>query len=67
MNIFKKIMKVISLILLFSTIICGYYIHTSKAALADYNGSVGFHGSIAVLTAIFVTITFLLPNQKIQK
>lgn len=67
MNILKKIMKIISLILLASTIICGYYIHTSKAALADYNGSVGFHASIAILAAIFVTITFLLPNQKVHE
>lgn len=63
MSIIIKIMKVISLILLFSTIICGSYIHASKAALADYNGSVRFHLFIAILTAVFVTITFLLPNK----
>lgn len=64
MNVFRKIMKVISLILLFSTVICGFYIHANKATLADYNSSVTFHLGIALLTVVFVTITFLLPNKK---
>ena len=67
MNIFKKIMKVISLILLFSTIICGLYINASKATLENYNSSVSFHLAIAIATVIFVTITFFLPDKKMIK
>ena len=63
MNIAKTIVNVITLILLFSTTICGLYIHFSKDKIADYNSSVSFHLIFAILTVIFVTGSIIISRR----
>jgi len=63
MNITRTIMNVVSLILLFSTTICGLYIHYAKDKIADYYSSVNFHLMIAILTVIFVTASIVISRR----
>ena len=63
MNIARTIIKVIALILLFSTTICGLYLHFAKDKITDYNSSVNFHLIIAILTVIFVTGSIILSRK----
>lgn len=63
MNIVRTIIKVIALILLFSTTICGLYLHFAKDKIPDYNSSVSFHLIIAILTVIFVTGSIVLSRK----
>ena len=63
MNIARTITNVIALILLFSTTICGLYIHFAKDKIADYNSSVSFHLVFAILTVIFVTGSIVLSRR----
>lgn len=63
MNIAKTIIKVIALILLFSTTICGLYLHFAKDKITDYDSSVSFHLIIAILTVIFVTGSIVLSRK----
>lgn len=64
MNITRTIVNVITFILLFSTAICGLYIHYAKDKITDYNSSVNFHLFFAVLTVIFVTASIVLSRSK---
>ncbi len=64
MNIFRIIIKTITLILLFTTVICGFYLHFNKANVQDFNSSVNFHMVSAILTVIFLLISFLLPGKQ---
>jgi len=64
MNITRTIVNVITFILLFSTTICGLYIHYAKDKITDYNSSVNFHLIFAVLTVIFVTASIVLSRSK---
>lgn len=63
MSITKTIMNVITLILVFSTTICGLYIHFAKDKIADYNSSVNFHLILAIMTVIFVTGSIVLARR----
>lgn len=63
MNFARTIMNIITLILLFSTTICGLYIHFAKDKIADYNSSVNFHLIFAILTVIFVTRSIVLSRR----
>lgn len=63
MNIARTIVNIITFILLFSTTICGLYIHYAKDKITDYNSSVNFHLTIAILTVIFVTISTVLSRR----
>ena len=64
MDILRRVIIAITFILLFSTTICGLYIHFAKDKITDYNGSVNFHLVSAILTVIFVIVSFLLPHKK---
>lgn len=64
MNTTRTIVNAITFILLFSTTICGLYIHYAKDKITDYNSSVNFHLVFAVLTVIFVTASILLSRSK---
>lgn len=63
MTFFYKIMVGVSLVLLFSTAICGWYIHANKGILTDYAGSVNFHMVSAVLSLLSVSITLLMKGK----
>jgi putative exporter of polyketide antibiotics len=64
MKAFRIIMRVISLTLLASTVICGLYISSNGAALSDYAGSVRFHMAIGVAALVFCAVTMFLPGGK---
>lgn len=64
MKIIRIIVKTITFILLFTTAICGLYIHFNKANIPDYNSSINFHLVSGILTIIFVTISLLLPYKR---
>ena len=64
MNIARTVINVITFILLFSTTICGLYIHYAKNKITDYNSSVNFHLSFAILTVIFVVASIVLSRSK---
>jgi len=53
------ILSVISLMLVGSTLICGFWIHNNKA-VTDLASSVNFHKLIGVATAISVLATTIL-------
>jgi len=63
MNFARTIMNVITLILLFSTTICGLYIHFAKDKITDYNSSVNFHLIFAILTVVFVMGSIVLSRR----
>jgi hypothetical protein len=60
MNVFIIIMRIISITLMASTLICGLYIHANKAKLEDYAGSVKFHRTIGILTVLFGTVAIMI-------
>lgn len=53
------ILSFTSLLLVGSTLICGFWIHTSKN-VADMASSVNFHMMLAVATAVVVLATTIL-------
>ncbi|MCB8818043.1 hypothetical protein [Desulfosporosinus shakirovi] len=53
------ILSFISLLLVGSTLICGFWIHTSKN-VTDMASSVNFHMMLAVATAVVVLATTIL-------
>jgi len=53
------ILSFISLLLVGSTLICGFWIHTSKN-VTDMASSVNFHMMLAVVTAVVVLATTIL-------
>lgn len=53
------ILSVISLLLILSTLICGFWIHNSKN-VTDMAGSVNFHMMIGVATGLSVLATTVL-------
>lgn len=63
MNIIRIIINVITFVLLFSTTICGLYIHFAKDKITDYNSSVNFHLIFAILTVVFVTGSIVLSRR----
>ena len=61
MKAFRIIMRVISLTLLVSTLICGLYLSTQAAADPS---SIQFHSAIAGAAILFSAVTIFLPGGK---
>lgn len=53
------ILSIVSLLLVGSTLICGFWIHTSKE-VADLASSINFHKMLGIATAISVVLTTIL-------
>lgn len=60
MSIFIVIMRIVSLILLGSLLICGLYIGANKEKIPDIESSVRFHKGLGIVTAIVTTVTVLI-------
>lgn len=60
MNVFIIIMRILSITLMASTLICGLYLHANKAKLEDYAGSVKFHRTISIVTILVSTAAVLI-------
>lgn len=53
------ILSIISLLLVGSTLLCGFWIHNSKA-VTDLASSVSFHKMLGIVTAVSVLLTTVL-------
>ena len=52
MKTFVIVLSIITGLLLFSTTVCGLWIHGQGAKLADYAGAIRFHIQIGATTAV---------------
>jgi hypothetical protein len=59
MRAFQLIVSIITAILIFSTTVCGLWIKSQGDKIADKAGSLQFHATIGIATAIFVAITLI--------
>lgn len=60
MKVFHVIMSVISTLLVASTLICGFWIHSTGSSVPDIASSVSFHMGIGVASFVSVLITTIL-------
>lgn len=59
MRVFQIIMAVITAILMFSTTVCGLWIKSQGDNITDKTGSLQFHTTIGIATAISVAILLI--------
>lgn len=64
MKVFRIIMRVISLSLLGSTLICGLYIGAQSSV--DIS-SLQFHKMIGIAAIMFIAVTIFLPGKKAKQ
>jgi hypothetical protein len=59
-------MAYVTLIMMFSTIVCGMWINSAGSEVTDPESSIRFHMMLGILTAISYSITFvtIIINKK---
>lgn len=63
MRVFRKIMAILSMLMITFTMICGAWIANS-GKVTDLASSASFHMTLGIVTAIFVFITCILAMIK---
>lgn len=66
MNVFIIIMRVISLTLLASTLICGLYLAAQGAGNVEIS-SLQFHKAIGIAAVASGAVTMFLPGKKVKQ
>lgn len=67
MKVFTLIATIVSLLLMFSTAVCGLWIKFNRDKIPDLNSAVAFHMNLGITTAIFVVVTILIMAVNILK
>jgi hypothetical protein len=60
MKIAITILSILSILMLFSTLICGLWIHNAGDKITDLASSINFHLRIGVATVIITVVTLVL-------
>lgn len=60
MTIFIIIIRIISLVLISSVLICGLYLSVNKEKVPDYQSSVKFHKYLGLGTLVVSAVTILI-------
>ncbi len=59
MRKFQLIMACLTLLLMFSTMVCGMWIHSEGSNVTDPQSSIRFHMTIGIMTAVSYFATFI--------
>jgi len=63
MTLLYRILAFTAMLLLLSAAICGWYIHTNRQVLTDYEGSLNFHMVVAGLGLVCTAAALFLKGR----
>jgi len=63
MTLLYRITAASAILLLLSAAICGWYIHTNRQMLTDYEGSLSFHMTVACLGILCAGAAFFMKGR----